>query len=152
MEGQSAQLVFFHHRCRFHRARNSQPDRAAPQAPGLAVLSGPDGAGAAGVVGAGGEPQLSSAACRDVRRPGALLDLPGAGDGGQGVLSAAGQRRAAHVGAHRGTAGRPAGVSVAPGGRYFGRAPGANGAAGLSGGGSATQPRARDRRAVLRLP
>ena len=41
---------------------------------------GPDRAGAARLVGAGGEPQLSSAACRDVRRPGALLDLPGAGD------------------------------------------------------------------------
>ncbi len=59
-----------------------------------ATLSGTDREHSARLVGAGGKPQLSSAARRDVRRPGALLDLPRAGDRGPGELSAAREGRA----------------------------------------------------------
>ena len=50
------------------------------QAAHLDILSRADRAGTARVVGPGGEPQLPPAPRLHVRRQGALLDLPGAGD------------------------------------------------------------------------
>ena len=92
VEGQSPQLVFFHYRRGLHRARNPQSARTPPQAPRLDIVSRPDRACAARLVGAGSEPQLPSAARGDVRGPGPVLDLPGAGDGRRGALPAGGQR------------------------------------------------------------
>ena len=54
------------------------------------VVSRADRSRAARLVGAGGEPQLPSAACLDVRRASAMLDLPRARDGGRRILSADG--------------------------------------------------------------
>ena len=112
---------------------------------------GRDGARAARLVGAGGEPELPSAARRHVRRPGALLDLPGAGDRRRGILPAGGQRRAGDIGADRRAAARASRLPAAPAGRHLGRAVGADRAAGLPADGAARW-RARGGGAVLRLP
>ena len=133
VERQSPQLVFLHHRRRVYCTRNSQSDRAAQQTPRFGVLSRADRAGTPGVVGAGGEPELPLAACRHVRWPRALLDLPGAGDEWRGVLSARGQRRAGHAQPHRRRAGRSPRLPIAAAGRYLGRAAGSHRASALPG-------------------
>ena len=132
----AAERVFLHHRRGLRRARAAQSSRAPEPAPGVDFVSGPDRAGAAQLVGAGGEPQLPPAACLDVRRAGALLHLPGAGDGGRGELPAGRRRRAGHARAHRAPRRCAARLPTAPAGRRFDRAAGAHRAAGLPGGGS----------------
>jgi hypothetical protein len=135
-------LVFFHHRCGFiaREIRNlierrrkrlislSYPGRIVRVPRGWSVLE------------ASRSFHLPHAAMCGGRS--AMLDLPGAGDRRRGVLSAAGQRRAADAwsaSARRRACGwRASCVRRA----NFGYAPGANGAAGLPGGGPATQPRA----------
>ena len=115
-------------------------------------LSRPDRQHSARLVGAGGEPQLSPAACGDVRRAGAMLDLPGPGGGRGRALSAAGEGRAGHADPHRRTGRRASGVSVAAAGQRLGRARGPHRAPGLSCGSAAPRRRERYRRALLRFP
>ena len=131
VEGQAPQLVFLDHRVRLHRPRDPQSGGAAEKAPRVVVVSRADRPGAPGLVGAGGKPELPLGARGDVRRAGALLDLPGAGDGGRGVLSAAGRRRAGNPGAHRRAIRRAARLPVAANRRHLGGAAGSHRAADL---------------------
>ena len=74
---------------------------------------------------------------------GALLHLPGPGDGGRGELPAGRRRRAGHARPHRCARRCASRLSTAPAGRRFDRAAGAHRASGLPGGGSSqTQHRA----------
>ena len=87
----ASRRLFRHHRRHLRRTRGPQCARARPQAPRLHLISRADGACAPRLVGAGGQPEFPSATRGNVRRPRPLLDLPGAGHGGAGVLSGAGQ-------------------------------------------------------------
>ena len=78
VEGQPAQLVFLHHRRGVCRPADSQSARAPPQAARHGGVSGTPCSCATRLVGAGGQSQFPSASRLDVRRPGAVLDLPGA--------------------------------------------------------------------------
>ena len=120
--------------------------------PDLDFVSGAHRAGAARLVGAGSEPQLPHPPRLDVRRPGALLHLPGAGDGRRGRLPGCRAGGARNPGSDRRAARRAARLSVAAGGRHFRHPADADRAADLPAAAAAAQSRARDRRRVLRLP
>ncbi len=152
VEGQPSQLVLHHHPCRVRRARNPQPDRAAPQGPHQGELSRPHRQHSARLVGAGGEPQLSPAARGDVRRAGAMFDLPGSCGGRSGALSASRKGRAGHADPHRRAGRRASGVSVAAAGQRLGGARGPHRTPGVPCNSAAPRRRERYCRALLRFP
>src|SRR5262249_16982786 len=87
LAGYAPRRLLHDYRRDVRRALDPKFVRTRPQATGLHLVSRTDRARAARLERAGGKPRLPPAACLDVRRPGALLDLPRARDRGYGILS-----------------------------------------------------------------